>query len=250
MKLFGFGAIALAVSASLLHAEETCDNKSFYLGSYLVINDLANIKGSMCISADLKSNSLSWLTKANASPIEYGSPTGYDHAPCYPRVQRNLGYSPLSSVSSLHTSMWYEYTGSANDASLVTLNLLIGSKPALVPALDILKTPSIQIMVILSVHGNESPTWLNTKIVSIEIGIYAFDLFVGEIGGVTIYTYLARSVIVKLDVDVTEFYKKLPKEYIIDDSQCLIALQAGTQINGIVNAELKVLDFSVDLMLK
>ncbi|KAG3191034.1 hypothetical protein PC128_g11090 [Phytophthora cactorum] len=216
MKFLIPATLAVAAVASSANAQEYCGRNDLkVVGDYTVYNNLwgeDNDKtGKQC--TEVKSF-------ANAA--------------------LKLSPKQVSAITSIPTTMKYEYTYDGNIIANVAYDLFTSSS----------ETGEIEyeLMVWLAALGGAWPLTDSGKpIKTVTLGGVEFDLYQGMNKKVKVFSYVAKKTAKSFTADLKQFFDELPADNTLPQTQFLQKLEAGTEPFQGKNAKFVVSTYSVQV---
>jgi xyloglucan-specific endo-beta-1,4-glucanase len=241
MKGF-FVAILGAVALATAFAADYCgqwDNQN--TGRYIVYNNLWNMKnatsGSQCTGVDSISTSgdtIAWHSSFSwaGKPAEVKS---------YANAARVFTPVPLTSVSSIPSTVKYSYTASGSPIMDISYDLFTSSTSG--------GKNEYEIMIWLAALNGAGPISSTGKaIATVTIGGVSFKLYKGPNGSTTVYSFVASKTTTSFSADLKLFFSYLAANQGFPTSQYLNVVEFGTEPFVVSNVKLTVSSYSAKVV--
>ncbi|ETI37090.1 hypothetical protein F441_16730 [Phytophthora nicotianae CJ01A1] len=239
MKFLIPATLAVAAVASSANAQEYCGRNDLkVVGDYTVYNNLwgqDNDKtGKQCTEVTgSTSTSVSWQTSFNWAGDSWQVKSFANAA---------LKFQPkqVSAITSMPTTMKYEYTYDGNIIANVAYDLFTSSSES--------GEIEYELMVWLAALGGAWPLTDSGKpIKSVTLGGVDFDLYQGMNKKVKVFSYVAKKTAKSFTADLKQFFDELPADNTLPQTQYLQKVEAGTEPFQGKNAKFVVSTYSVQV---
>ncbi|EGZ11362.1 putative hydrolase [Phytophthora sojae] len=215
-------ASALAIAASPAFAqEEFCGQWNLTkTDDYILYNNLWGAfddpTGTQCTGLDsVKGSTVAWHTSFGWS----GSKT---QVKSFANVALQFDHLPISEVTSIPSTIHFKYDYEESLIANVAFDLFTSSTPD--------GDAEYEIMVWLAAIGGAGPiSSTGSAVDQVTVGGVDFSLYAGKNGNMTVYSFVASTMVNRYATDFKQFFDVLPRNLTIDPSQYLINVQAGTE---------------------
>ncbi|KAG7382430.1 hypothetical protein PHYPSEUDO_004861 [Phytophthora pseudosyringae] len=239
MKFLIPATLAVAAVASSATAQEYCGRNDLkVVGDYTVYNNLwgqDNDKtGKQCTEVTSSTSSaVSWKTSFTWAGDSWQVKSFANTA---------LKFEPkqVSAITSIPTTMKYEYTYDGKIIANVAYDLFTGSSAS--------GEIEYELMVWLAALGGAWPLTTSGKpIKTVTLGGIEFDLYQGMNKKVKVFSYVAKKTAFSFTADLKQFFDELPADNTLPQTQYLQKLEAGTEPFQGTNAKMVVSTYSVQI---
>ncbi|KAK1946220.1 putative xyloglucan-specific endo-beta-1 [Phytophthora citrophthora] len=245
MKFLLPAALAVAVVAltdAQQHSypvEYFCGPTAFkVVGDYIVSNNgQTNVEnGGQCTEViGNTSTAVSWKTSFNW-------PGDAWMAKSFANAALKLEPKQLSTITSIPTTIQYEYTHMDND------NVIANVMYDLSTSSSANGYTEYELMVWLETLGGVSPLTSSGKpIKTVTIGSVEFDLYQGMDEKIKVFSYVAKKTAKSFTTDLKQFFNELPAANNIPLTQYLQKVKAGTKVFQGETGKLEVSTYSVQV---